>query len=658
MGFDRAVTLRLTAYDSTALRERMVQKPQFASRVLATFLSCSQDWLKNHGLVRNKLLQALPLEMLSSDMGIKVLKRLFAIDRLAAQHILGDAFQKDDVVRVQQIFNALTDEFLRKELLETANRLFTTPQVGVFLFHLNQDPEQKAKILREVIGLWVLENNLMAIRSFCQTSVPEDKKGQFQKMVLIEACRKNKEEIASYALKEGTQIEGHLAGCEEFCIDCNVVLAALNKGNVAILKLLLAKGAKLPDGIDNISQNVSLEMQKFLFQLGVVAPSTHLIDEDVQLLLSKEASTYYRNEEGKMAFEELCATKAIDRIYFFIERDPKLLTDEIAKIEGGGKRSLLYIACEKGNLPLVKELLARGASGDQKDGSQFTAFDWALALGQFECAKAIADHYKVSFDDVIEAKFLAHVWGLNGESDGAFKVSYEGFNRFLAAQKLAYWANAFLDNAQLMAQFPFLTEQDRQELKAIVQRAPENISKSPGELLASIQAGNREILFTGWKSHINVVMLAKEKLVKADRQNAMLNSGAHIYKHKSDKMAEAIKLLQDNPTTSCCSSVFFAQDLDALLELKKEAEIHQKQQPCGNCGWSGAKAIFLGLLAEQLSRQFSPSKARYKALLVYKSFNSFVKERADLLYVSRTKTQDANLLKRVAAKKLKALGEK
>ncbi len=351
--------------------------------------------------------------------------------------------------------------------------------------------------------------------------------------------------------------------------------------------------------------------------------------ETVKMLLKRGAQPQVSNTPWNL-------TNHCDIALVLLEHDSSLLPRMTLNYV-----ELFFHACAAGSTKIVELLLNQHVKVDRKMESKFSDFtpiDWALAHGQFHIVKQIVDHFGGSYDDLIEDKFLAHVYGIDGYSDPQpYKVDYEGFNRLLASQKLSHLASAFLDESKLE-----LSKADREELKAVLQAAPDNISKKPEELVKDIDAGKPVILYTGWNTHINVIVFWKGLLIKCERGGASEIKGIEIFEiTNKESLKDAISELQEKAKTRA-GREFFTQGINTLLGLKKIDQIVLEKQPVGNCGWANSKAAFLALLYVLFLNKLTDNvEAKHSAITVYKGWSKDdVRVRVEKEYRTRSKRDD------------------
>jgi len=354
---------------------------------------------------------------------------------------------------------------------------------------------------------------------------------------------------------------------------------------------------------------------------------------------------------------------SVEELYKRVENDFTLLDKhpELIHLIDSNKKTLLFIACQKDNVTLTEELLKKGAHWNEECASRFTPLNWALSYGNFKCVHAIAKHANICFSDLLENKFLAHVWSIQDETSSRayvkkdativkiiFNTQYEGFNRQVAAARLSEWTTLFLDNDALFDE-KILSKADREELKTVLQSAPENLLKTPLELAQRVQKGLSVLLFTGWNEHINAVVFQGKNVFKCERTGTKPVGVEGFVRNDEDLLQTFEKLLADSKTEE--GKKTFRTGINDLSKLIKVSEIVQKEQKCGNCGWYSAKAAFLALLYAHLRKKFPDDPVKQHAKTIYKQWSHFVKDRSEQAYLAKVKTPDKNLLSQIKIKK-------
>jgi hypothetical protein len=303
----------------------------------------------------------------------------------------------------------------------------------------------------------------------------------------------------------------------------------------------------------------------------------------------------------------------------------------------------LHEAAARGNREQVETLLSQGARVDVKDGGRFTPFDRALAAGHWNIVTRIASHLDLSDDEVIETKFLAHLFEIDGISRG---VSYEGFNRFLAAQKLTDLSREFFADKKYAEELgKYLNEEDIWAINETLLRAPRILSRE--ELTQLHKKGKTVLLFTGWHEHITAVLVRGNRLIKCNRGDGSLISGLEIFEIKnSDQLIEMLLELQENGSREEGEALFCTSLNETLALSQEEDPISLTEQHKGICGWYSAQAAFLAVIYERLlEKGVTKEVAKSNAHAVYELWKADMQERGLRKYLEGSSNPDRVLLR-------------
>jgi len=151
------------------------------------------------------------------------------------------------------------------------------------------------------------------------------------------------------------------------------------------------------------------------------------------------------------------------------------------------------------------------------------------------------------------------------------------------------------------------------------------------------------ILFTGWDQHIIAIIFYKDMVLKCNRgsMSPTEGGGIEIFKMKNkEKLSFVLDDLQKQATSQEGRSLLYNR-MNEDLNLEKEDVFFLKKQPVGNCGWSSAKAAFLGAAYLcYLKQELSDKKARIEGMRLFKEFTPFVREKVADYCVTNTENLD------------------
>ena len=367
-----------------------------------------------------------------------------------------------------------------------------------------------------------------------------------------------------------------------------------------------------------------------------------------QHLLSKIVK-FFNSEEANFSHEELASAAS-----FSLRWDCASLMQHALERRKNPEEMQLYLyrACLLNSPKVLQLLLNQGAKVDEVHSfyAPFTPIDWALAHGKFETTQNMIKHFGRSYEEFLEDKYLAHVYGVGGFSEPRpIRTNYQGFNRLLASQKLSSLACAFLDEVHTL-----LKPEEKELIKKALQDAPANITKNPALLLGEIKAGNPVVLFTGWNTHINVVIFLDNLVIKCDR-----GAGANydewgieiLTMTKDDELLSVIRDLQEMANKSQGQELY-KQEINVRLGLKRVELILQKRQPTGNCGETSSKSAFFGLVYAVLQKRRAQDHRTtlINSASVYKTWSPDLRERVLKEYKAKVKNPDTKLLEIVHMK--------
>jgi len=336
------------------------------------------------------------------------------------------------------------------------------------------------------------------------------------------------------------------------------------------------------------------------------------------------------SEDGALLRLFLAIGNELDILYLYLKRDLSLF--DPTKFSKDALEELMQKACRDNYEELALKLLNLGVKVDTQDKHKFTALDHALTQGHFNLLKKIIEKLGGSYKAFIEHKFLAHVFGLKGFSDfNTLKVDHEGFNYRLSAEMLALLGGEFLKDRK-----------EHKELFDLLQEAPANLNLSPEELMKKMDE-KPVILFTGWDRHIVALIFYKGIVLKCNRGSMSPSEGGGIEifrMQNKEKLPAVLDDLQKQATSQEGRSLLYNR-MNKDLNLENEGVFILKNQPVGNCGWSSAKAAFLGAAyLLNLKQGLSDGKARVEGMRLFKEFNTFVRGRVVDYCVTNTENLD------------------
>jgi hypothetical protein len=302
----------------------------------------------------------------------------------------------------------------------------------------------------------------------------------------------------------------------------------------------------------------------------------------------------------------------------------------------------LHEAAADGNRERVETLLSQGERVDVKDKESFTPLDRALAAGHWDIVTLMASHIGLTDDEVIERKFLAHLFEMDGISRG---VSYESFNRFLAAWKLRDLSKEFFSDKKYAKELgKYLNEEDISAIIETLLRAPHTLSRE--ELNQLHKKGKTLLLITGWHAHITAAVVRGKRLIKCNRGDGSIISGLEIFEIKnSDQLIEMLLELQEKGNREDGEELF-CTSLNETLALTRVDSISLTEQPKGICGWYSAQAAFLAVIYERLlEKGVAEEAAKSDAHAVYELWKGDMQERGLRKYQERSSNPDRALLR-------------
>lgn len=263
---------------------------------------------------------------------------------------------------------------------------------------------------------------------------------------------------------------------------------------------------------------------------------------------------------------------------------------------------------------------------------------------------------------LINRKFVAHVWGLEGVSklknpDGkeiTFKL--EGFPTNFTMFNLSKHAKEFFESKEFKSHpvSRLISEKAQAEIQAALEQAFPLTSESLDQILANIQSRESHpfVMLVGSEHHAISLALHQDQLIVCNRGEGKRTRGYRGFNTttsyslpSSDVTLTMLeKLTKTYPTTA--DFLHMIEELHLrLLPLKG---FSQKSQEVGNCTWASGKGIFAALCMLYTNPTVGQE--------IYKAFTLFARKKAMIEYlddVENLEPADMQLFEQMNEKYLK-----
>lgn len=425
------------------------------------------------------------------------------------------------------------------------------------------------------------------------------------------------------------------------------LLCAAENGHTSILSALIEADV-----------NVHMHDREGNTALMLAARAGHL--KAVQILREALVGVEERNKQGHTALMLAVAYDQKHIVEALLQKTPggRAAADINACCKDG---SAFMFAVKNDHIEMMEIFKRADADIELTDQNGCTALAYEVSINGAHTEMAnVLRELGASSDyasEFLRRKFLAHVWGVKGQSNLTNqagvekKIKLEGMHSKYAMRNLYKYAKEFFNNNEL-ADRSVLKENQNKIIEACANSFP--LSTNLRKAVEAIHVHDPLIILEGTEAHAISMVLCKNELFICNRGDGRKADAVERYVLPAALVTE--ELLET--LTQQYADVGAFNRMIAGLRLKSLKGFNQKDQKVGNCTWASGKGA-LGILCRVYAdpnwgtATEGANEATERGHALYKKFTSFAREKAyrDYLKEAPKEVQDTYILESIQSKK-------
>ena len=310
------------------------------------------------------------------------------------------------------------------------------------------------------------------------------------------------------------------------------------------------------------------------------------------------------------------------------------------KIDGKGFTPMI-MAVIKNSPSIINLLHQMGSDINGICGNGWTPLTKALADCNLSIYKLLKEIGADNNTEIIDRKFLAHVWGMGGFSEflnkssgKESKIPNEGLTVKYSMEKSAQYLSDFFEDSEYK-KIP--VEKKSQIIEAMANGFP-LLESAPKAMIERLKKGKPLLINTGSFDHTISLVLFENQLVICNRGMGYTDYPIEFYSLPVKNITEI--LLEKLTATYINMDTFNQMIKDLKLNFIRGQ--HLKPQKVGNCTWANTKAAFA-----VLCHYFFGHKNGRE---LYKEFTEYTRKRCLYDYCQKSNSPDKTFLEELLKK--------